>query len=273
MLGQQGAHPIEPELARSVAAPIDHTVSRYLEVKRGQNLRPLTLKQIRWKLELLAGTFAGRQCHEIKSGMIEDWFRTRGWNRSTIDGAIAKISPFFNWCIRESYCLSNPLENIILPKKDESAPCIFTPDQVRELMRAALEHDPGMVPYLVLGIFAGIRPEEIMRLTWKDITSHGISISGHKAKTRQRRVVQIPANLASWLNLGGDLAPTNKRKRLEATRRKAVVTWGHDIMRHTFASYHLAYHNSQDKTAHELGHRNTSIALPPLPAASDQGGL
>jgi integrase len=32
----------------------------------------------------------------------------------------------------------------------------------------------------------------------------------------------------------------------------------HDL-RHTFASYHLAYHGSPDKTAHELGHRDTQM--------------
>ena len=30
-------------------------------------------------------------------------------------------------------------------------------------------------------------------------------------------------------------------------------------MRHTFASYHLAMHCSPDKTAHELGHRDTTM--------------
>ena len=38
-----------------------------------------------------------------------------------------------------------------------------------------------------------------------------------------------------------------------------VFPWGHDIMRHSFASYHLAYHASPDKTAHELGHRDTQM--------------
>ena len=30
-------------------------------------------------------------------------------------------------------------------------------------------------------------------------------------------------------------------------------------MRHTYASYHLAYHGSPDRTAHELGHRDTNM--------------
>ena len=38
-----------------------------------------------------------------------------------------------------------------------------------------------------------------------------------------------------------------------------MVNWGQDIMRHTYASYHLAYHCSSDRTAHELGNRDTTM--------------
>ena len=82
---------------------------------------------------------------------------------------------------------------------------------------------------------------------------------GHNAKSRQRRLVSISDNLKEWLLLGADIPPNNKRKRLEAIREAAMVNWGHDIMRHTFASYHLAHYCSPDKTAHELGHRDTKM--------------
>jgi integrase len=52
-----------------------------------------------------------------------------------------------------------------------------------------------MVPYLALGIFAGVRPEELMRLGGEDIVTDGISFNGQKAKTRQRRLITISENL------------------------------------------------------------------------------
>ncbi len=240
-------------------ASLAEAASRYLLVRETQNLRPLTLKQIRWKLKLLVGAFGGLQCHELSTAMLEGWFAARNWKRSTIEGVLAKIGPFLNWCIRESYCIYNPLKYIILPKEDDEQPCIFSPGQISNLMVAAASQDPGMVPYLALGIFAGVRPEELMRLGWEDITTHGVSINGHKAKTRQRRLITISENLKGWLSLGGDLPPKSRRRRLEALRQASGVTWGHDIMRHSFASYHLAYHGSPDKTAHELGHRDTQM--------------
>jgi len=242
-----------------ISTPLEPAIERYLKIKEGQNLRPLTLRQIRWKLGMLQKAFGGSKCHEITTTMMEDWFRVKEWKRSTIDGVMAKIGPFFNWCIREAICIHNPLKYIILPKKDESAPCIFSPSQVQDLMSNALLLDPCMLPYLALGIFAGIRPEELMRLSWADVGPDMIEITAHKAKSRQRRLVSLSGNLRSWLDLGGDLPPRNKRKRLERLREASEVSWGHDIMRHTFASYHLAHHGSADRTAHELGHRDTKM--------------
>jgi integrase len=239
--------------------PLAKAVSRYVDAKEGQGLRPSSLKQIRWNLRLLSKAFKGKQCHEITTSMIEGWFRKRGWKRSTVDGVIAKIGPFFSWCVREKFAAANPVKGVMKPKADESEPCTLSPGEVGQLMAAAKAKDSKLLPYLALGLFAGIRPEEIMRLDWQDITPHGVNINGRKAKTRQRRLVTIADNLGAWLKLGGELPPKNRRKRLNAVREAAGITWGHDIMRHTFASYHLAQHGSPDKTAHELGHRDTAM--------------
>jgi len=234
-------------------------VRRYIELKSKLNLRPTTIQQIRWKLGMLDHYFGTYHCHQLTTEMLETWFADREWKRSTIEGVIAKIGPFFNWCKREMIIVNNPLKCIILPKDDEYAPCIFSSSDVSKLLTTARANDPGLVPYLALGVFAGIRPDEIMRLNWRDIGQTDIEIGATKAKTRKRRLVTLSPNLSDWLALGGALPPQNKRKRIEDVRKACGVTWGHDIMRHSFASYHLAFHCSPDKTSHELGHRDTSM--------------
>ena len=246
---------LESKQPRTIA----EAVTCYLDIKQGQGLRPKSIKQIRWNLSLLNKAFGQMQCDQISTTILEKWFQSRGWKRSTVDGAIAKIGPFFNWCVREGLAIKNPLKGVMLPKADQSEPCIFNPEDVRRLMEVTFDFDPSMLPYLSLGIFAGIRPEEIDRLSWEDITENSINIRGKNSKTRQRRIVRISANLRGWLSLGGSLPIKNKRKRLKAIREAARVKWGQDIMRHTFASYHLAYHGSPDRTAHELGHRDTNM--------------
>ena len=172
---------------------------------------------------------------------------------------IAKIGPFFTWCVREGYCESNPCKAVKRPRSDDSPPAIFTPPETKKLLQTALRYDPRLVPYLAIGLFAGVRPLEIERLTWADVLEHYIEITAAKAKTRKRRLVSLSDNLKQWLALGGDLPLTNKRKRLARVVQIAGLNWKPDIMRHSFASYHLAMHTSADKTALELGHRDSKM--------------
>jgi integrase len=172
---------------------------------------------------------------------------------------IAKIGPFFTWCVREGYCESNPCGAVKRPQSDDSPPAIFTPTEAQKLLQAALRYDRRLIPYLAIGLFAGVRPLEIERLTWADISDRYIEITAAKAKTRQRRLVSLLDNLKEWLALGGDLPLTNKRKRLARVVQIAGLNWKPDIMRHSFASYHLAMHTSADKTALELGHRDSKM--------------
>jgi site-specific recombinase XerD len=245
--------------AKLTPLSITDTVGRYSEVIKRRSLRPSSLKQTQLHLSQLAREFHDKSCHEVTSGELEQWFHTRNWKRSTIDGVIAKIGPFFTWCVRESYCESNPCGAVKRPQSDDTAPAIFTPYQARKLLLTACESDAGMVPYLAIGLFAGVRPMEIGRLHRSDVRGHHIEITAAKAKTRKRRLVTLSDNLRQWLSLGGDYPPTNKPKRLQRILDESGVSWSPDIMRHSYASYHLALHQSADKTALEMGHRDTNM--------------
>ena len=126
-------------------------------------------------------------------------------------------------------------------------------------MKRAAAADPGMIPYLALGLFAGVRPMEIERLSWKNILSGFIEITADKAKTRQRRLISIADNLQQWLNLGGELPVTNKRKRIAKLISYIGLNWKPDIMRHSFASYHLALHRNEALTCYEMGDNSMTL--------------
>ena len=101
---------LESKQPRTIA----EAVTCYLDIKQGQGLRPESIKQIRWNLSLLNKAFGQMQCDQISTTILEKWFQSRGWKRSTVDGAIAKIGPFFNWCVREGLAIKNPLKGVTL---------------------------------------------------------------------------------------------------------------------------------------------------------------
>ena len=75
---------------------------------------------------------------------------------------------------------------------------MFTAAELTEMLGCASER---MIPFLVLGAFAGIRHAEIQRLEWKDIRfdDGSIEVRASKAKTASRRLVPVLPNLKEWL--------------------------------------------------------------------------
>ena len=239
---------------------LKNAVKTYLDVIRKRSLRPSSAKQTRINLNQLSDEYGDRDCRSITPSDLEQWFSKRNWKRSTVDGVIAKIGPFFTWCVREAIILENPCTKVVKPLNfDDGPPAIFTVQDTARLLQVAQSIDPPIAKYLAIGLFAGIRPNEIIRLDNSDINGRYIEVKGTSAKTRKRRIVSVLPNLQNWLLVAESLPKTNLRKRREIVITQANVDWAHDIMRHSFASYHLAYLQSADKTALEMGHRDTQM--------------
>jgi integrase len=162
--------------------------------------------------------------------------------------------------VREGHIEKSPSSAIQRPINDDTGPPkIFLAQEAEQLLRTALELDPPFAKYFAIGLFAGVRPHEIGRLKASDISDRYIEISARTAKTRKRRLVTVLPNLREWLRVSEELPIKNKQKRFEKAVKAAGLNWAHDIMRHSYASYHLAQFESADKTALEMGHRDTQM--------------
>ena len=240
--------------------PVSDAILEYQEVIKQRSLRPRSLKQTQHTLSQLAEEFGNELVHCVTASLLEKWFQKRNWKRSTIDGVIAKIGPFFSWLVREEYIEKSPSSTIQRPINDDTGPPkIFSAKEAAQLLDTALELDPPLAKYFAIGLFAGIRPHEICRLKTSDISDRYIEISASTAKTRKRRLVTVLPNLREWLRVSEELPIKNKQKRFEKAVKAAGISWSQDIMRHSYASYHLAHFCSADKTALEMGHRDTQM--------------
>jgi integrase len=78
---------------------------------------------------------------------------------------------------------------------------VITPTNVARMLENALQDDLGLVPFLALGFFTGIRPEEIRLMHWGDIDipSKGITIRPEVSKTHKRRFPVLSDNAVAWL--------------------------------------------------------------------------
>ncbi len=118
---------------------------------------------------------------------------------------------------------------------------IYTPEEMAKLMRAA---DKKFLPYVALLGFGGVRREEMHKgLAWEsvDFESKTLIVPATIAKTRIKRKISMPENLAAWLapyeGSKGPIFAADPRKRMASLAKRAGVTWKRNALRHGYGSY------------------------------------
>lgn len=238
------------------------TTEELLATKRQAGKRESYVKALKWSLGRFNTAFGERNLNEVSQPQIEEWLTEQKFGLATRRAYIRDVGIVFNFAVKRNYCALNPVANIERPVLEDDAPEIFTVEQAAALLTAAEANaDLELVPAIAIGLFAGLRTAELRKLEWKDVDFEAkvIEVTGRKSKTRQRRLVDISDNLASWLlpyrDEEGLVAPNWFRGRLEKLRQKAgLTTWPKNGMRHSFVSYHMAQYQNPNMTALQAGH-------------------
>lgn len=286
------------------AQPPDHTltlaelVERCLESKWEANLRPRYLSQLKCSALSFSRSPAGsstqaqRPAHHIQRADIETWLRSQHWAPKTQHVYLTDLRTIFAWGIQAGHLRTNPCAGIQPPALEVNEVTTLSPGAVARLLIRAWRVPPrggedfaDLLPYLVIGIYCGLRPvRELGQLTWDKINlaESTVIVTGRTAKSRGRRVVDLSPNAAEWLRAwqrvhGGkdtpSIVPPNFAKRWRRLRQACGFTtdkrptgtparpWHHDVMRHTFASYHYAQHQNEHLLKSQLGHYQGSDIL------------
>ena len=221
------------------------------------------LKDLRNRLCIFEQDFGVANVGEILPNQIDDWLRSLKGAAQTRNNYRTILRTLFEYAVSRGYVKENVVAKLAKAKVVRGAPEIFTPAQ----MQTVLEKAPrDFIPYLAIGAFAGLRSAEIERLDWSevDLTGKLIHIKAEKSKSAQRRLVVISKNLLAWLapysRKEGPVAdPERVRVARDKTCEAAKIVWPANVLRHSFASYHLAYHQNAAATAAELGHTSPAM--------------
>ena len=261
---------------------VDDAIKEYLAEATADDLRPASIQDLETRLSRLSDAFGSKHIHEIKKRAIQNWSRSKHTAKQNGE-PISKLTRkhyltvaggLFNWAVDQEYLTESPLWKKSRSRsksrrgQDETIPEIITVAEVQKVMLAAQEHDPSMVPALAIGFFAGVRTNELRQLDWKNVNlaDKRITIPPEIAKKRSVRHIDIADNLAAWLAThrqdSGLIAPDGKkwRYRFDKVRNKAEIErWPHNAMRHCFATFYLLKSDDANKTALQLGHRDTDL--------------
>jgi integrase len=248
----------EPLMRRTLGQAITET----MEWRRGENLRERYLKELENYLRRFAAGRMEMFVDRIGVAEIQSWFAGRKEALSTRRSNVGRLGSLFDVMFKKGYIASNPCLRLPTVKLDQKAPMIFTPKQVRTMLRICRRQSREMLPYVVLGTFAGVRPEELEKLRWRDIDQkHGtVTVDAAASKTNRRRVVHLHKTALAWLKVckagkpDAHISPTGiTLRRWRRKLRDAVGLWGQDILRHSAGSYLLALHRNAHEVATMLG--------------------
>lgn len=173
------------------------------------------------------------------------------------------------WCRRNAAFLVPPP---ILREKRIRALSLY---EAKRLLHTAEQLFHGAcLPACALMLYAGIRPHEVKRLTWKNINlkSGLVSLAPCHTKTGGSRHVSILPVLGAILSRTSSagsparsVCPPNWEKKWKEVRRRSGILkksgWVQDVLRHTYASYHLAHFCNQNLLQKEMGHSSPSLLL------------
>jgi len=258
---------LEHYLKFRAAPTVKSVIAELIAHKNASGRRARTVRQFGFLCERFAVNFGERRLSTIAPDEIQSWLtdeKIHGIKLGPVSriNYLVAIGNIFNYGVKHGYCDRNPIKLLDRPSRESADIKFLTVEQIVSLLLHAEKHE--LVPYVALGIFAGLRPEKELRaLDWSktSLTERTIRIDASLAKTRQRRVVEISDALAAYLTphakKRGAVVPLSDqefRTRWGKCRTNAgLIPWPHDVMRHTFATYHLAAFNDIGKLALMMG--------------------
>jgi integrase len=229
--------------------------------KATKNNQKSTLKQFK-------AAFGGQHINAITTEALEAYL-ARIPNVITRNNHYRFLSTFFGWCLdrKHRFLVHSPVEAIKPDPEPVETPEFIPLEGVRTLMEKAVEFDSGLIPFLALGFFAGIRPFEIARMEPRDflISDKRINIRAEVAKPKRegkplpRLIEGLPDTLWMWLEFvrfEGQVDKTNYIERRRKLIADAGIDWPNSAARHTFSTYAYAHLQNAGVVRKWTGHRN-----------------
>lgn len=290
-------HPIKP--TEKLGALYDQFMAD-LAIRLGKDGRTYSDRKSRLGAFLAAGfkdrypdTVTRKETLDYLSGIPEVVPRTKRNHKIA-------ICEFFNWLVENGKMSANPAAGIKKGKfgKEVRKEIKFLSlSAVERYLRAAERYDPEIVPHEIIQLVSGVRSDDEMgdfRAEFVLPQTREVVIPAEIAKTGVREVIDtLEDNFWAWWSAYGPkagllrpkyygprwwririlaaISDQDKADRLARLPTKSLLKmkesekllgeWPWNARRRTFCTYHVAMHQSADRTALILRHRGSPTTL------------
>ncbi len=194
--------------------------------------------------------FGARPMDSITPLELEKWIHLRGSSPTTGACYFRYVRMFWRWAYKKQLVEQNIIERVDSPEA-KTRLHILTPPQMQALL--ALDCPKWLHAAFLLCGFTGLRTEELLRMDWNAVlheeqsvhVARGIQKDSGGWKERYVDFTDPIKRRAEDLKGEGKIVPvpfiTFRRRRLEAAKAIGLPGWPPNCLRHSFASYHLAF--------------------------------
>ncbi|HND62984.1 MAG TPA: tyrosine-type recombinase/integrase [Opitutaceae bacterium] len=256
-----------------------------IEIKRGWHargdLRDASIRDFENRASRISDDIGSFPLPELTKQNLYDWLHGLALAPRTKKNYRMVLAELLSYAKQKRYLVANPFEEFTRQDIKEiegtggefRQPAILTPRDAKKLLTIAFKHpewDLGAA--VVLGLFGGIRTEELKRLTWDavrlDEDQPFVVIGPEIAKKRRIRNVPLPPCAVAWLKRWPRGAKVTRsshandyQKHFKKLCAEAEINWDANAMRHSFGSYHYAAYGNSIETARILGHKTDDAVL------------
>jgi len=291
---------VEFAIERMQPAGGDKTVAEVVaELVSGKNemlgrgiLRSHSVRAFSGRSKAVVEAFGPKLLKDLTLAEVKVWLgRDESLSLRTRKNRLDVLSEILRYGNSKKYVGENVVDGLtnydrqqLFGQESDPEPEILSVEDARRLITAARTFDDGaLLGAVTLGLFCGLRTEELIRLDWDAVRldERFVTVSPAIAKKRRIRNVTIPDNALEWLGLiservgnvyrGGSFFNSFERLLRAAgfvdsrgernSSRQVKIVWPKNGMRHSFGSYHFALHGNSLETATLLGHRQGDNVL------------
>ncbi|MCB1088502.1 MAG: tyrosine-type recombinase/integrase, partial [Verrucomicrobiae bacterium] len=261
---------------------VSQLISKVINSRRRAGLSDRYLRDMKSRLGRFEKDFGERPVAVITRDEISDWLDGLRLSLVSRNNFRRVLVVMFSEAITDGFIEEgkNPAQKVKVAKVIEAEVGILTPQETAGLLSLA---DDRILPAIAISAFAGLRRSEIEKADWGEVDLLGgqIRVTAKSAKSSRNRLIPVSSNLLAWLQSkakpSGSIWPPNGRRLFEAAVRNAgfgqvgsesdeerkrgvqLKPWPDNALRHSFASYYLAYHMNANELALHMGHRGTAL--------------
>lgn len=242
--------------------------------------------------------FGSIRARELTPQQIREWVRSRTGTLKSIRNDLTPLRAVLDRALNDDIIDRNPLDKIKVSKlvsRDQARTDYevdpFTEDEIKAVLRIALEYDPRIRNLLQFAFYSGLRTSELFGLMWNDVDWHHMvvrvqravverKVKETKTKAGIRDVILLPSALDALTDqkqysfVGGDYVFVRPNERgpfvdyehLERPwkyiLKRAKVRYRNPYQtRHTYASQLLSGGENPLFVAQQMGHKTTEMIM------------